>query len=504
MGLKKLVTEQEFKTGIVTSTIFGGLGKALLFFSTLLATHYFGTTQNTDLIYFLQNSQVQVCGFILAVNMAVIIPRGIYLNHQSNREETIAFYNTVFVLYVIVGLLILLVFSINPDGIVGAVSKFPAGFLKEHKTVLFFIPVAILFNFLYQLMNDVFSSFRRFTVAVLINMLFAIMIIAVLFFFHNRLNEYSYLAGILAGLIICLAVQFISLKRSGWHFSINPKLISARTWSFIGYTQLGQVFTLVSSFLPFYLLSGEAGALSAYNIAFQLISLPSIFAISQFSLVAGIKLTEYFAQGKLEAMNETFKKSCLFLLYISFPIAALLTLFGKNILERFIHFSSNESQSLAIGFISLLSLTIPVNVINTIMARLLMASQKIRTGFVNQAFQNSLLIILSYLLYKNLGAWGLPLAILIVQGINLVTFYFIATKFLPHIDYLYVVKWFLLILLLNGAFFGAFWFLVDIFSPGIAGIALFIVLYLAAIILVGFKINAVKEVIKQPLQFIKN
>lgn len=504
MGLKKLGTEQEFKTGIVTSTIFGGLSKALLFFSTLLATHYFGTTQNTDLIYFLQNTQVQVCGFILAVNMAVIIPRGIYLHHQSNREATIAFYNTVFVLYAIVGLVILLIFSISPAGITGSVSKFPSSFLQQHRTVLFFIPVAIFFNFLYQLINDVFTSFRRFTLPVLINTLFAVVAIAALFIFHRRLNEYSYPAGIIAALITCLITQVFLLKKMGWHFSINPKLISAKTWSFMGYTQAGQIFTLVSSFLPLYLLSGEAGALSAYNIAFQLISLPSIFAISQFSVVAGIKLTEYYAQGKLEAMNDTFKKSCLFLLYITFPIAALLALFGKDVLERFIHFSSTESLSLAIGFISLLALTIPVNVVNTIMARLLMASQKIKLGFINQAVQNSLLIILSFILYKKLGAWGLPLAILIVQGINLLTFFIIAKNYLRHIDYLYVLKWFLLILLLNGAVFILFWFIRSCFSPGIFSIALLCLLYLAAIILIGYKIKVIKEVIKQPLQFIRS
>ncbi len=504
MGLKKLGTEQGFKTGIVTSTIFGGLSKVLLFLGTWLVSFYFGTTQNTDLIFFMQNTQVQVCGFILAVNMSVIIPRGIYLNHQNNKEATIAFYNTVFVLYALVGIVILLFFAINPAGILGTISKFPSTFLQDHSSILFFIPVAIFFNFLFQLINDVFTSFRRFTLPVLINAAFAFIIILSLVIFHSRLNEYSYLAGIIAALVICLVTQLLLLRTMGWHFSVNPKLISPKTWTFIGYTQAGQVFTLISSFLPFYLLSGEAGALSAYNIAFQLISLPSIFAISQFSVVAGIKLTEYYALGKFEAMNETFAKSCLFLLYITFPIASLLALFGKDVLERFIHFSSKDSLALAIGFISLLALTIPVNVVNTIMTRLLMASQKIKVGFVNQALQNSLLIVVSYFLYKKLGAWGLPLAILIVQATNLLTFLFIAKRFLPKINYLYVLKWFLIILLLNAAFFGIFWFIRSAVVPGMIGIAGLCVLYIAGIIFTGFNIKTIRQVIKQPLRFVRS
>ena len=504
MPFKQLGNKQEYKTGIITSTAFNALGKALLFLSTLLVTHYFGTTQNTDLVYFLQNTQVQISGFILAINMAVVIPRGVYLNHQNDKETTIAFYNAIFILYFAIGLIVLAIFLINPVGFIALISKFTTPFLQSHKSILIFLPLAILFNFLYQLMNDVFTSFRYFTLPVLINALYALIVILILVFFNKHINEYSYPAGIIISLLLCILIQFIMLKRMGWHFSINKKLISVKTWWFIGYAQLGQVFTLASSFLPFYLLSGETqGALTAYLVTLQLISLPSIFAISQFSVVAGIKFTEYFAQNKWEEINSTFKKSVLFLLYITFPMASLLALLGKDILPRFINFSNTQSLDLATEFILLLALTIPANVVHTIVTRLLMAAQKLKVAFINQAVQNSLLVIISYLLFKKVGAWGLPLAALIGHAINLGSLAFIIKTNFRDVDFVYVIKWFLIIMLLNGILFFAFYLLKSFIVINLITMALMSLLYIAIIAIIGFKIPVIREIIKVPLKFLK-
>ncbi|MEP6674198.1 MAG: lipid II flippase MurJ [Ferruginibacter sp.] len=504
MPFKKLGNEQAYRSGIVSSTIFNVLGKALLFLSTLLVTYYFGTTQHTDLLFFLQNTQIQVCGFILVINMAVIIPRGIYLQHNNDKATSIAFYNVIFLLYFAIGVILLSVFCINPVWFTGIISKFSTPFLQSHQTVLLFLPVAILLNFMYQLMNDIFSSFRYFTLPVLINSLYAFILIAVLFLFNKTFGGDSYAIAILAALLLCIAVQFYMLRRLGWHFSLNKKLVSVKTWWFIGYSQLGQAFTLASSFLPFYLLSGETqGALSAYNITLQLISLPSVFAISQFSVVAGIKFTEYFARNDWAEINATFKKSIVFLLYAIFPIAALLALFGEDMLKRFIHFSSAESLRLATGFILLLALTIPVNVINTVMARLLMATQKIKIGFVNQALQNALLVVLSFFLFKKMGAWGLPIATLIMQAVGLLSSFIIARLYLPQIDYLYVVKWLLLILLLNGILFFTLYFIKRQFYMSLPIIIVFSATYLLLIFFAAFKIKPMKNIVNIPFRFLK-
>ena len=504
MPFKKLGNRQEYRVGIITSTAFNALGKGLLFVSTLLVTHYFGTTQKTDLIYFLQNTQVQVSGFILAINMAVVIPRGVYLNHQNDRETTIAFYNAIFVLYLGIGLLALALFLISPVAFTGSISKFSLPFLQSHKSVLLFLPISILCNFLYQLVNDVFTSFRYFTLPVLINALYALLVIFALIFFNKQIGEYSYPAGIIVSLLLCIIIQLLLLKRMGWHFSINKKLISIKTWWFIGYAQLGQVFTLGASFLPFYLLSGETqGALTAYIVTLQLISLPSIFAISQFSVVAGIKFTEYFAAGKWEEINSTFKRSIVFLLYLTFPVAALLALLGKDILQRFIHFTNVQSLDLATDFILLLSFTIPANVVHTIVTRLLMATQKLRIAFVNQVVQNTLIIVLSYLFFKQFGPWGLPLAVLVGQFINLLSLAFIVTKYFKHIDFIFVIKWFVIIMLLNGVLFAGFYLLKSVLTVNLITMALLSVLYLFIVAVAGLRMPVIKDIIKVPMKFLK-
>jgi hypothetical protein len=81
--------------------------------------------------------------------------------------------------------------------------------------------------------------------------------------------------------------------------------------------------------------------------------------------------------------------------------------------------------------------------------RVFIAVQAIRQAFFYQVVLNILLIAAIWICTRYYGAYGYPYAIIIMNLVNYFAMYFICRKLVPQIDYVAVLKYTSLIILIN-------------------------------------------------------
>ena len=84
-------------------------------------------------------------------------------------------------------------------------------------------------------------------------------------------------------------------------------------------------------------------------------------------------------------------------------------------------------------------------------ARVFMALQRIKQAFIYQAIMSALLIIAIWFFVKYYGAYGYGYAVIILNLINLAGLFVICRIIAPKINYVQVLKYTALIVLLNGS-----------------------------------------------------
>lgn len=243
------------------------------------------------------------------------------------------------------------------------------------------------------------------------------------------------------------------MKRNlNWHFRIEKISLSKKLLGNILYAQAGNVTSLMSSYIPIYLLSGfGAGVITALNYGQRTADMPNQMITNQASSVSGIKLNELYAKGDYDGVNRVFRETTNALLFILMPIAGMMYLYGYNILSILFQRGAFTSSSveLSMQFFKYFILLLPMLAINTMLARLFMAGQKIAYSFIYQIVFNAILIIFVIICIKIFGASGYPAALVLSHIINIFSCYFLIKWVFPHIKYIKSIIAFVKILILN-------------------------------------------------------
>jgi peptidoglycan biosynthesis protein MviN/MurJ (putative lipid II flippase) len=175
-----------------------------------------------------------------------------------------------------------------------------------------------------------------------------------------------------------------------------------------------------------------------------------------------------------------------------FPISSFLFFFTDDLvglLFGYTKINSENLQNIAL-LLKYLGLLAPFVVINTMISRLFMATHKIKESYWYQVAMNILLLPMLYVLVKQLGLKGYPVAMLVFHCINVIAVYFLSKRFFKFLDYKKILEKFCILLLLN-LFIGAITFyLVSSFSNFQKFVSGFFI-YVALLLLLNhfFKIN---------------
>lgn len=489
------LSPESYKKGLVWSVLFNLINYGLRLSNFLVIAFYFGSNDQTDIYFYLLGFFLIMTGFFIMLNNSVVIPESMRIRKQVNNKKSVEFLNFFIALYFIALIVIALFVALFPIQSFGLVSKFKHLTLADNISLfLFALPLIVLLG-VNRLLTDIFTSYRFFTIPMVVGSIEGLFSILFVVLFHNVLNIKSALLGsLLAGTFNVTMLLWLMKYKLRWRFTFRWIKIEKRIWKNVLYAQVGNVTSLLTSYFPLYIMSGfGAGVITSLNYAQQISDAPNKFAIQQFSVVSGIKFNELHAnKNSLGELNSTFIRVSNFLLFWMFPISSFLFFFTDDLvglLFGYTKINSENLQNIAL-LLKYLGLLAPFVVINTMISRLFMATHKIKESYWYQVAMNILLLPMLYVLVKQLGLKGYPVAMLVFHCINVIAVYFLSKRFFKFLDYKKILEKFCILLLLN-LFIGAITFyLVSSFSNFQKFVSGFFI-YVALLLLLNhfFKIN---------------
>jgi len=415
MKLRSLMVES-YRRGVVFSSTLNVVAQFVGFVTNLAIAYYFGTQAKTDVYFYCLSAIALVIAFFGNLNSAVLLPECMRIREQEGEQAGMGFVNLFLLAYLLLGLAGTAALLISPVKSFTAISSFDAGLLQEHRAIVVYsVPIFLLTLIAFYLI-DVLTSFKYFTVPMLSSILSRLVILAFLVCGHRRLDILSVLWGTLIaallqlGLLVQIYRDALKWKFHHLRYRVRPQVIRN-----LLLTLAGGAVTFASSFLPLYLLSGlGSGVITALNYGQRVAAIPATFITTQFSAVLAIKLNDLWARGRRREFSETFERSVGILVFVLTPVAILGAVYAREIVVVLFKRGAFDEESVrgSALFVRYLSLLLPFLAINMVVARLLMAAQKIPHGFVYQVCSNLLLLALIAAGVRAGGAYGYLLALL--------------------------------------------------------------------------------------------
>jgi peptidoglycan biosynthesis protein MviN/MurJ (putative lipid II flippase) len=439
---------ESYKKGIVLSVGFNVISKALAFVTNLVIAYYFGTQSTTDVYFYCLATVLLMAGFITSLNSSVIIPESMRLNAQQSKEEAMLFLNTFLYIFILIGIVSTVFLILNPVSFFSMISKFDIQILQANsKIVIWTIPLFLLMV-LTSYLTDILTSYKFFTVPILISIINSIVSLLFLWIFHQTLGIRSILIGLLIAYVFHLSfLIYLLISSLQWRFSLRFAPIRKATLKNIFFALSGNITSSLSAYVPLFLLSGfSQGIITSLNYGQRIADLPNLLIIGQFSAIAGIKFNELYAQKDWDKMNSIFLSGLKFLSFILIPMSFFTAIYSNELIAILFQrgaFNQNSVDTSGM-FLKYLSFLFPLLAVNTLVSRLFMASQKIMESVFYQILFNFVLIYLIYLGIKFWGPIGFPLGLLALHVINIIASYYLLKYFFPVIRYnvflIYLVK----------------------------------------------------------------
>jgi putative peptidoglycan lipid II flippase len=468
-----LLKVESYRKGIVLSTGFNILNKGLVFCNSLIVAFYFGTQLKTDVYFFVYGIVVLFNGFAAGLNSTVLVPESMRIRHQKSEQEGMRFLNFFILLYFSLALLVVLIFLVNPVLVFSRISHFTTDSLRDNAATLYLaLPLFVLMT-LSTLLTDILASHKFFTMPMIAGMINGVFSISFVVAFHNVLGVRSLLAGLLASYVVNLLILLYLMKnRLKWKYFIGLPKIEKRIWKNIGFAQAGNITTTLYSYAPIYLFSGiNIGTITALSFAQQIAGIPTNLVTNQVSAVTGIKFNELYTGGNNRKMNEIYLTTTDFLQFILMPMSVMLFLYAEEVVTVLFKRGAFDHQSVLQSalFLKYLGLLLPMLAINTMGARMMMATHHVRESSWFQIITNIILVILIFIGVRQFQVMGYLMAMLIIYFLSTVAQYYLFRSILPFVAYVDVLRSFFKLLILNLCIGAIVYTVVTLLLPANAG-----------------------------------
>ncbi len=439
MFLNSILKTESFRKGIALSTVLNIFAKGLTFCNTMLIAFYFGTSQETDIYFFIISIVTSISLFITGCTASVIVPEMIHLRENGQKDEVIKITNLILFTFVLITIIPVISFSIAPVQVFSRISQFKSSTIIEHRFYFSISSLLLILITVNTFLKEILSIYRFFTFPMIISMVNSIFTLISIPLLKNCMGMKSVITGLVLGNFVNAVILVLSLRKNAeWHFSQITFRLPGSLLKRMLYAQTGYTATAAGMFVPQYLLSGlSAGVIAALNFGRQISDIPGNFLTAQFASVSGIKFNELMARNQLFEMDQTFRKSLAFLLSILCPACGIIFIFSTEIVELFFGRGAFNAASVsdASVFCRLFILSAPLIALDYLSARILIAAKKIKQSFWYQLGSNLLNIILMVLLFPKIGGKAIPVTLLISYGLNVVAQPIMFHFFCPWIKY---------------------------------------------------------------------
>jgi len=446
---------------IVLSMSFSMFAKVFNFGQSLVVSFAFGTQASTDILFYMLSMVILLSTLLNSVNQQVIVPNVIYLRTNETEENSKKFISFIYLMYLIIGVIITVILMMWPEKMLELFSKFSSKDIMSNLTILKYITPTFLLIIANTFILDIFTSYRYFTLPMLLDMLKNLIIIIFVVVFKDTFSVASLALGVLVG----NSLQFILLNYMLFSVlkckpSFGRYHLSSEIKKNIGYVVGGFLTAFLSSFVVIYLMSGfTSGVYSAMDYGLKISTVFSLVIVGQISTVVGMNIIELYAKNDLKKLSETFMNYFKLSLYLIIPFSFIVALNSEGIISLFFERGKFTRQSVVLTgeFLRYFILTLPYVLINSFVVRLIIAKQIQRVAFWWQISQSVGNIIVYWVMINIFGFMGYPIGGIIASYIYIfLLMFFLLKKQFGFIDNKEVIKYFVLNGLLNFIIAAAF------------------------------------------------
>lgn len=451
--LKRLLRTDSYPKGVALSTIASVGSKALSFCVNLSIAYFFGAGTETDIYFFCFSTITLMSWFITSLNNTVVIPHSMHLAVQEGTETSTRFTNTFLLFITVATGLVAALALISPARLCSMISRFPLGELVAHDQIIQLFLLALVPIVISTVLCDILFAQKFFILPMMMSASSWVFCLFSIAFLHNAIGLLCLPLAMMVASSLQIPFLLILMKRLlGWNFSQITFNIRRLAIQNSGFALIGNITTVISTFVPTMLMSGFAGGtLTALTYAQNAASIPATLVTTQYSAVTGIRLNEVFAARDTSAANRVFLMSLKFLLFVLIPISCLMAVFSKEIITILFHRGALDIATVISSsqFLVYLSFLCPLLAINTLVSRLFIAEQKIFLAIMYQAAMNILLTIMIIIFVNLLGPKGYPISQLALYGIGALALFWVMKFAFPFVQYAEILKYSAKLLVLN-------------------------------------------------------
>ena len=159
-----LLKSENYRRGIISSSLFNVGGKSVAFLQQWLIGFYFGTHSDTDVFFFTYNIILFLSYFFLNFTTAVLIPEGMKIRVRESDEKSKQFLNTYIQFYVVVGVLLVLLSLFDTGRVFAFISEFPTEVIADNITLIRWCLPIIFLNIVVTIMSEILASYKYFKI----------------------------------------------------------------------------------------------------------------------------------------------------------------------------------------------------------------------------------------------------------------------------------------------------------------------------------------------------
>lgn len=431
------------------------LAKAVNFLLNMLIAFLFGAGTNTDIYFFCLSTIILASWFITSLNQGVVVPHSMHLAAEDGKRASMSFVNTFLYINVVGVCLLILLALCLPVKALALVSRFSVSDLDACRQMVKLFILALAPMMIATIMTDILFSHKYFVLPMVMKSISGILCIFSVILLHDTMG----LSCIPITMAIAFTLQiafsaYLMRTLLHWDFSLCSLRIKRLAVKNAGLVVLGNMATLASSYVPMVLMSGfSPGTLSSLNYAQNAANIPTQLITTPYSAVAGIRLNEACAKRDRDSTRRVFQSAVKLLIFVLVPIACLMSIFSTEIITILFYRGSMSSNTVALAvsgrFLLYLALLSPILAINTFVARLFMADQKILMAVCYQIAMNLLLVCLTILFVQTFGPQGYPVSQLALYTVSTIAFIALLKLGFPYIEYASILKYFVKVIILN-------------------------------------------------------
>lgn len=440
-----MIKSESYKKGVIVSTGLNIFTKGIGFFNTLIIAFYFGANTDTDIYFYILSVAALITSTINGIDYLVLVPQSMKLREQKGEYAAQTFLNFFIYAYVFIGVLFTLAGTLSPVYFYTLFSKYETGLLKHSYGLLYLGSIVIMFQLINNLLSAILTSYKFFTASIvsgLINSVFSILFTIV---FHKQLGLMGTMMGIAFGYCFNFFVLiYVLIRFQKWNFFAIRFMKDKIVWRNIGLMQINILPVWLRNYFTIFFLTGMgAGIVTSVNLAQMIAALPEIFILTQVASVVGIKFSELNAKNDLEQTNVLLKNVLKSLFLIIIPIALIMAIANKEVIQIAFERGSFKKTSIDITAICFFyfSLLLPAKIFDVLFTRLFTSFQLYGISTLFAVVAHGVITTILFFLTTHFKLHGYFIALLVGYYLILpVTFFFIIRKKITAISISEIIK----------------------------------------------------------------